>query len=146
MGNINETSPTRVEIKILDDDMGKDEPLGEVNLDIDHIRRKGQILNRWLPLAGCKSGEIQISTQYVKSGTKDTFGLEEDKHIDETEAKVSRTEAKQPPKEPKEETPTGKLFIKVKKARNLAKKRLGYPDPYVTLSRKAKLTKTKQLK
>merc|ERR1711990_387345 len=28
--NIDETSPERVEIKILDDDMGKDEPLGEV--------------------------------------------------------------------------------------------------------------------
>merc|ERR1712198_719448 len=91
--NIDDTSPKRVEIEILDDDMGKDEPLGEVNLDIDHIRKKGQILNHWLPLAGCKCGEIQVSTQYVNSGTKDTFGLEEDKHIDGQEAKISRTEA-----------------------------------------------------
>merc|ERR1712088_421686 len=112
----------------------------------NHIRKKGQILNHWLPLAGCKSGEIQVSTQYVKSGTKDTFGLEEDKHIDETEAKVSRTEAKQPPKEPKEETPTGKLFIKVRKARSLLKKRLGYPDPYVTLRRKGKIQRSETVK
>merc|ERR1712037_117875 len=144
--NIDETSPTRVEIEVLDDDMGKDESLGQVNLDISHIRKRGQILNHWLPLAGCKSGEIQVSTQYVKSGTKDTFGLEEDKHIDETEAKVSRTEAKQPPKEWQEETPTGKLFIKVKKARNLAKKRLGNPDPYVTLRRKGKIERSETVK
>merc|ERR1712192_72431 len=144
--NIDETSPERIQIEILDDDMGKDEPLGEVNLDINHIRKKGQILNHWLPLAGCKSGDIQVSTQYVKSGTKDTFGLAEEKHIDEQEAKVSRTETKQPIKEPKEETPTGKLFIKVKKARNLAKKRLGYPDPYVTLRRKGKIQRSETVK
>merc|ERR1711874_65009 len=52
----------------------------------------------------------------VKSGTKDTFGLEEDKHIDE------------------------------QKAKDLAKKRLGYPDPYVTLRRKGKIQRSETVK
>merc|ERR1712012_661374 len=122
------------------------ESLGEVHLDINHIRKKGQILNHWLPLAGCKSGEIQVSTQYVRTGMKDTFGLEEDKQIDEQELKMSKTKVKKQTKETKEQTPTGKLYIKVRKARSLAKKPLGYPDPYVTLRRRGKIERSETVK
>merc|ERR1712008_358579 len=132
-----------IDIQIFDEDLGKDEPLGEVNLDVSHIRKRKQILKQWLPLAGCISGEIQVSTQYVKSGDKTTFGVEDEKNIDETEARETKRviESKK-----EEQLPTGKLYIKVRRAKNLKKKKLGNPDPYVTLRRDGKIQRSATVK
>merc|ERR1712226_36851 len=141
--HIDRTSSKMIDIQIFDDDFGKDEPLGEVNLDVSHIKKRKQILKQWLPLAGCKSGEIQVSTQYVKSGDKIPFGIEDEKNIDETEARQTKT-VKESMKE--EQLPTGKLYIKVRRAKNLKKKKLGNPDPYVTLRRNGKIQRSATVK
>merc|ERR1712071_16288 len=77
--HIGEASPKMIEVKILDEDIGKDQVMGEVTLDIEHLKSKGQVLQKWIPLTGCKSGEIMVSTQYVKAGEQKTRGIENEK-------------------------------------------------------------------
>ena len=51
-------------LEIFDDDIGKDDPLGTVTIDLDHELRGGKVTRKWFPLDKCKSGEISVSLAF----------------------------------------------------------------------------------
>ena len=142
--HIEESSPTAVKIKIIDEDLGKDQLLGEVSLDVAEIKSRIQVLNQWIPLRACKSGEIQISTQYVRAGGKVESSNDKRKHTDEIEATTSKEMLKRHSE--KETPPIGRLTLKLHQGRNLKKKKTSTPDPYVTLRRNGKITKSETVR
>merc|ERR1711962_745654 len=62
--NVDNTSPELIYIRVLDDDYGKAELIGELTLDVTAIKKKGKMLNQWLPLDKSKNGEVLISVEY----------------------------------------------------------------------------------
>eukprot|EP00092_Neocalanus_flemingeri_P079432 GFUD01098953.1.p1 GENE.GFUD01098953.1~~GFUD01098953.1.p1 ORF type:complete len:2477 (-),score=634.93 GFUD01098953.1:598-7686(-) len=62
---IDELSPNQINIAVFDDDFGKDENLGATNIDINDILNRSQIINEWVALKNCKTGEVQISAQFM---------------------------------------------------------------------------------
>merc|ERR1712226_1452184 len=88
MGRVDETSPETLQIKVMDDDYGKAELIGDLTLDVKTIMEKGQMLNQWMPLDKSKNGEVLVSTEYNAAGASG-FNIERDKYIDEVEARTS---------------------------------------------------------
>merc|ERR1711962_1684928 len=62
--NVDNTSPELIYIRVLDDDYGKSELIGELTLDVSTIKKKGKMLNHWLPLDKSKNGEVLMSVEY----------------------------------------------------------------------------------
>merc|ERR1711922_57562 len=56
--DIDENSAEGVNIAVFDDDFGKDDSLGNKTMDITVIQEKQKLLNQWIPLENCKSGEV----------------------------------------------------------------------------------------
>lgn len=54
-----------ISFTVFDEDIGKDDFLGETNLDIEELRRSGEISNKVLNLEKCKSGSLTISAKFV---------------------------------------------------------------------------------
>merc|ERR1719186_1237737 len=65
--SVDEYSPNQINISVFDDDFGKDDSLGSATLDINDILIRKQIKNEWVTLQNCKSGEIQISSQFTSA-------------------------------------------------------------------------------
>jgi len=63
--DVHEQSPNQIIIEIFDDDIGKDDFLGQVVINIKEIFEAKEMLNQWTPLTKCKSGEILISAKYI---------------------------------------------------------------------------------
>merc|ERR1712115_52486 len=68
--NVDNTSPETIYIRVLDDDYGKSELIGDLTLDVTTIKKKGKMLNQWLPLDKSKNGEVLISVEYNPKGVK----------------------------------------------------------------------------
>merc|ERR1711915_1015845 len=66
--DVDETTPHEINISVFDEDVGKDDSLGNAVLDISSIREKSQLINQWIPLSNCKSGEILVSAEFVPQG------------------------------------------------------------------------------
>merc|ERR1711962_1185519 len=62
--NVDNTSPELIYIRVLDDDYGKAELIGELRLDISTIKKDEKMLNQWLPLDKSKKGEVLMSVEY----------------------------------------------------------------------------------
>merc|ERR1712106_1137747 len=54
-----------INIAILDDDFGKDDTLGSTFLDLSKVQEHQQLLNKWIPLEKCKSGEVLMSAEFI---------------------------------------------------------------------------------
>merc|ERR1711915_661653 len=65
--DVDETTLNEINIFVFDEDVGKDDSLGNAVLDISSIQEKSQ-LNQWIPLSNCKSGEILVSAEFVPQG------------------------------------------------------------------------------
>merc|ERR1711913_117644 len=63
--DINENSPQAIDIAVFDDDFGKDDTLGNKTIDINHIQENKKMLNQWIPLENCKSGEVLLSAEFI---------------------------------------------------------------------------------
>merc|ERR1711981_933005 len=63
--DINENSPQALDIAVFDDDFGKDDTLGNKTIDINHIQENKKMLNQWIPLENCKSGEVLLSAEFI---------------------------------------------------------------------------------
>merc|ERR1711915_662386 len=63
--DVDETTPHEISIFVFDEDVGKDDSLGNAVLDISSIQEKSQLINQWIPLSNCKSGEILVSAEFV---------------------------------------------------------------------------------
>merc|ERR1711915_801360 len=66
--DVDETTPHEINISVFDEDVGKDDSLGNAVLDISSIQEKSQLINQWIPLSNCKSGEILVSAEFVPQG------------------------------------------------------------------------------
>jgi len=55
----------KIMIKVYDDDIGKDDFLGEYNLDVKEIIESGEMTNRTVDMEKCKSGKLVISCKFV---------------------------------------------------------------------------------
>ena len=58
-------SDKNISFTVFDEDIGKDDFLGETNLDVEELRRSGEMKNKVLNLEKCKSGTLTISAKFV---------------------------------------------------------------------------------
>merc|ERR1712115_278655 len=63
--DINESTTNEVSIAVFDEDFGKDDTLGSTVLDLTQVQEQKQLLNQWMPLKNCKSGEVLISAEFI---------------------------------------------------------------------------------
>merc|ERR1711962_489627 len=70
--HVQENAPRDISIVVLDEDVGKDDLVGEIFLNIDDLVKVGGLKDAWVPLGGCKSGEVQISSSIVWEGDQST--------------------------------------------------------------------------
>merc|ERR1712179_339202 len=63
--DIDENSADGVNIAVFDDDFGKDDSLGNKTMDIIVIQEKQKLLNQWITLENCKSGEVLLSAEFI---------------------------------------------------------------------------------
>jgi len=108
---VDSSSPRYILFEVFDDDMGKDDLLGRALLDTRMIVRERSLLDKWVPLESCKSGEILLSAVY-----KPTLA-----------SRSSSTRSLGPVR--------GELAFSVFQARDLEKDGLwGKADPYVLVT------------
>merc|ERR1719209_2101702 len=70
--HVQPNAPRDISIVVLDEDIGKDDLVGEIFLNIDDLVKVGGLKDAWVPLGGCKSGEVQISSSIVWEGEQST--------------------------------------------------------------------------
>merc|ERR1712243_491131 len=63
--DIDENSAEGVNIAVFDDDFGKDDSLGNKTMDIIVIQEQQKLLNQWITLENCKSGEVLLSAEFI---------------------------------------------------------------------------------
>lgn len=62
---VDQANGQRIVVEVFDEDPGsKDEFLGRVAIELSSVREKG-ILDQWLPLEGCKHGDILIKLYWM---------------------------------------------------------------------------------
>ena len=59
--NVTEQNPEYVILELFDDNIGKDDKLGNTSLNIKDLIKKQSVRDQWIALDNCKSGEILIS-------------------------------------------------------------------------------------
>merc|ERR1712151_1468115 len=84
--DIHENTANEVIIAVYDEDFGKDDTLGSTVLDLNEVQDKKQLLNQWIPLKNCKSGEVLISAEFIpQAELQKRIQLEPSKSIDKQE-------------------------------------------------------------
>merc|ERR1711970_1451222 len=63
--DVDHNTTEKVSIAIFDEDFGKDDSLGSTSLDIFAVQKHKKLLNQWLPLEKCKSGEVLLSAEFI---------------------------------------------------------------------------------
>merc|ERR1712130_467213 len=92
--DIHENTANEVIIAVYDEDFGKDDTLGSTVLDLNEVQDKKQLLNQWIPLKKCKSGEVLISAEFIpQAELQKRIQLEPSKSVDKQEdtKKISET-------------------------------------------------------
>merc|ERR1711892_624318 len=148
---VDENSGDTMDIKVFDDDLGKDDILGNTTMDIRSVFKNKQILNKWVPLENCKSGEVLLSAEFiavanVENQSEVQVSDQELEHNKGSEETVPGTKMTEPTFLPSESVKTqvgekrkpleaGQVIITIIKARDIEKKgMLGKADPYVEMT------------
>merc|ERR1711936_1371067 len=63
--DVEQNTPENIMIQIFDDDFGKDDSLGNTSLDVITVQKNQKLLNQWIPLKECKSGQILLSAEFI---------------------------------------------------------------------------------
>merc|ERR1711970_1073112 len=71
-----------IHIEVFDEDLGKDDSLGYTSLKIDELQENKPILNQWIHLENCKSGEVFLSAEFVP--LKKSVGVTQQKELSQT--------------------------------------------------------------
>merc|ERR1711892_1618623 len=91
--DIDENTSEGVNIAVFDEDFGKDDSLGSKTLDIHSIQEHKQMLNQWIPLENCKSGEVLLSAEFVPHGSvQHSKGIESTVKPDSTKEALKQIE------------------------------------------------------
>merc|ERR1711887_319241 len=64
-----------------DEDLGKDDSLGNTSLNISSIQKQEKLLNQWIPLENCKSGEVLLSAEFKP--LKKSIGVNQESELSE---------------------------------------------------------------
>merc|ERR1712106_517312 len=135
-------------VEVLDEDIGHDDTLGKTNFDIHELLDKEGIVNQWVPLESCKSGEILISASYITKNTSIlTLERENKEEILGKNIKVDQTITSKQNRKSIVFLTEGTLGITVHDARNLGKKKSdGKPTTLVFVTFGEQESKTKVVK
>merc|ERR1712096_61871 len=63
--DVDQNTTEGIKISVFDDDFGKDDSLGSTILDLSKVQEHQQLLNQWIPLEKCKSGEVLLSAEFI---------------------------------------------------------------------------------
>merc|ERR1712106_1091033 len=63
--DVDQNTTEGIKISVFDDDFGKDDSLGSTILDLSKVQEHQQLLNQWIPLEKCKSGEVLLSAEFM---------------------------------------------------------------------------------
>merc|ERR1739838_497711 len=63
--DVSQNSKEDIIIAVFDDDFGKDDSLGSTILVLSKVQEHRQLLNQWIPLEKCKSGEVLLSAEFI---------------------------------------------------------------------------------
>merc|ERR1711892_405354 len=63
--DVDQNTKEGINIAVFDEDFGKDDSLGSTILDISKVRGHTKLLNHWIPLEKCKSGEVLLSAEFI---------------------------------------------------------------------------------
>merc|ERR1712106_866264 len=63
--DVSQNTKEDIIIAVFDDDFGKDDSLGSTILDLSKVQEHQQLLNQWIPLEKCKSGEVLLSAEFI---------------------------------------------------------------------------------
>merc|ERR1739838_1275680 len=87
-----------ITISVFDDDIGKDDALGQKILDISALQKNQNLKNQWIPLENCKTGEVLISAEFVPLALVEK-SIEVEKSLDSKPVKEATKESKAHPKD-----------------------------------------------
>ena len=65
--DVDQNTTENICIMVFDEDLGKDDSLGNASLILSLIQKQKRLLNQWIPLENCKSGEILLSAEFIPS-------------------------------------------------------------------------------
>merc|ERR1712106_763959 len=63
--DVDQNTTEGIHIAVFDEDFGKDDSLGSTLLDITKVQEHNKLMNQWIPLEKCKSGEILLSAEFI---------------------------------------------------------------------------------
>merc|ERR1712106_550995 len=63
--DVDQNTKEGINIAVFDEDFGKDDSLGSTILDISKVQKHTKLLNHWIPLEKCKSGEVLLSAEFI---------------------------------------------------------------------------------
>merc|ERR1712055_629563 len=169
--DIDKNTTQKMTIAVFDEDLGKDDSLGSTSLDIGVVQTNIKLLNQWVPLENCKSGEILLSAEFIPSSMVEqqktsaqgnaVDKIKETGHVvdmvpkqrieeDKPQSKISKPDVQATQLSIKtSEVPVeaGQLIISVHKAKDIEKKGMfGKADPYVKLTLGKQTTKSETVK
>jgi hypothetical protein len=64
--DLHKESSFEILLAVYDEDIGKDDSLGNAKLSIKELIKKQRLVDKWIPLKDCKSGEILISAEFLE--------------------------------------------------------------------------------
>merc|ERR1711936_315558 len=158
---VDQNTGENITIAVFDEDLGKDDSLGSKSINVMSIQKQKQLLNQWITLEKCKSGEVLISAEFIPEG-----GIKAKNNVIEgslqttvEEPSLTKTDEKKQIEKVLESTTSvpvvqskkilqeGQLLIMVYKARDIEKKGMfGKADPYVKLTLGKQETKSATVK
>ena len=63
--NISDKTSQNLNLAVFDDDIGKDDSLGSAVIDLRKLQEQQHLLNQWITLDKCKSGEVLVSAEFI---------------------------------------------------------------------------------
>merc|ERR1711874_716528 len=82
-----------ITVEVFDEDIGKDDRLGDTKIPVRQIIQQRNIVNNWIPLKNCKSGEVLFSAEYVELDSQPR-----------SEAPAAKVERRKTPEKPEKVT------------------------------------------
>merc|ERR1711913_243537 len=112
-------SPEDLTLEVFDEDIvGKDDKMGSTKISLHQIVESKTLVNQWVKLKECKSGEVLISAEYLPVGAK-PMEIKDSKMETQAPIKTEEPDTTAVKSEEKVTLPEGSIHLTVKKARNL---------------------------
>ena len=67
--DIDESTTEGIKIAVFNDNQVIEDSLGNKFLDTSYVQNQKQLLNQWVPLEDCESGEVLLSAEFIPLAT-----------------------------------------------------------------------------